>query len=163
MLKLSNIKNLLSGIGIKKLIIIAICFIVGVMLILMENNSSDSNVKVSKEDSGIYYSELLEKRVEAFIETIDGIDEACVFITIDCGTEYEYAKKGGDSDYAVDYLIIKNDSTEEAAVVREIYPLIRGIAVSCTGGENAVVKEKIVGLLSAGLGIPSHKIKVAGN
>ncbi|MBE6708701.1 MAG: hypothetical protein E7578_05620 [Ruminococcaceae bacterium] len=160
-----SIKNSLKGISPKKILLIILGIALGIILLSFGGGITEaSEKKVQGNDGeGIYYSEILEDKVEDFLMTVEGIDEVRVFITVDGSKEYEYAKKGGAESYAVDFLIINNKNGEEAAVVREIYPQIRGIAVSCTNGDRATVKEKITTLLSAGLGISVNKINVVGN
>ena len=92
------------------------------------------------------------------IESIDGVDEAVVFLTLDCSSEYVYRDDG-----ASDFLILSGGDGEEAVRLCEIYPRVRGIAVVCTGGELARIKETVTELLSAALGLPYNKIKVAGS
>ncbi len=104
-----------------------------------------------------YYTEYLENKIEDMTKSIGGITEANVLLTLDCSSEYIY----GDS--AADYVILQNDREEEAKVLREIYPRVRGIAVVCTGGDIPRVQETVTNLLSAAMGIPSSKIMVAGN
>ena len=41
-----------------------------------------------------------------------------------------------------------------------IYPSIRGVAISCTNGDNDEVKNRINKLVSAYLGIPSNRIEI---
>ena len=65
-------------------------------------------------------------------------------------------------DSASDYIILKNNNEEEAVMLREIYPRVRGIAVVCTGGDLPRIRETVTDLLSAAIGIPASKIQVAG-
>ena len=46
-------------------------------------------------------------------------------------------------------------------MIKEIYPEIRGIAVVCDGGNNPVIKEQLVSILSALFGINTNRISVA--
>lgn len=149
----------------RRILLIAAGLAAGILLIAAGSGisgKSDSAASVKSEGAEIYYSDSLQKKLEIFLETVNGIDDVSVFVTLDGGSEYEYAKKGGGEGYAADYLIISGENGEEAAVVREIYPKIRGIAVTCTGGEGAVIKERVTSLLSAALGISANKIEVAG-
>lgn len=158
-----NLKHSLKGFSPGKLVIIGLGLLTGIILLCTGNTISDNTKKETYDNDGIYYSEILEQKVESFLMTVDGIKDADVFITVDGSKEYEYAKKGGDENYTVDFLIINNGNGEEAAIIKEIYPQIRGIAVSCTNGNKASVKEKVTTLLSSALGIPVNKIKVVGN
>lgn len=103
-----------------------------------------------------FYTEYLEGRIRDLCMSIDGIAEANVFLTIDCSSEYIYEGNGSD------YLILSGADGEEAVMLCEIYPKVRGIAVVCTGGDNPQLKATVTELLSAALDLPTNKIKIAG-
>lgn len=115
--------------------------------------------KDAPESSGYtdvgFYTEYLEDRIRRLCTSVDGVDEAEVFLTIDCSSEYIYTEGG-------DYLILSGDSGEEAVMLCEIYPRVRGVAVVCTDGDSASVRSTLTSLLSAALDLPSNKIMIAG-
>ncbi len=144
----------------------------GILLILLGTVFS-SDAKRSQTDAEAYYSvgfytEAMEKKIEALCTSIGGITEAEVLLTLDCSTEYVYAQNirqsgaGETMNYNAEYLIVNRNDENSTALVMEIYPKIRGIAIVCTDGDNVTVKQKIIDLLSAALGISSHRIKVEG-
>lgn len=104
-----------------------------------------------------FYTEYLEGRIRDLCLSITGIEEANVFLTIDCSSEYIYEDGGGS-----DYLILSGADGEEAVMLCEIYPKVRGIAVVCTGGDIPRVQQTVTELLAAALGLPTNKIKIAG-
>ena len=59
-------------------------------------------------------------------------------------------------------MILQKSGSEEAVTVAEIYPEIRGVAIVCTGGDDPGIRTALTELLSASLGIPTHRIKIAG-
>ncbi len=156
-------KITLSGSKIKAVLII-VCFIIGAAMILLGSGESDDN-KIKSDKKGndeITYSEIIENKLESFLKTVDGIESVKAFVTVDGGKELEYAGIGKSDGYTSDYLTINNGNGEEAAVIREIYPGIRGVAITCTGGGNANIKNEITSLISAALGISTNKIMVTG-
>ncbi len=104
-----------------------------------------------------FYTSYLEQRIEALCVSIGGVDEASVFLTVDCSSEYVYGEGAGS-----DYLIVKGENGEEALLLCEIYPKVRGVAVVCTDGDLPRVRQTVTELLSAALDLPSNKIRVAG-
>lgn len=102
-----------------------------------------------------FYTEYLEDRIRRLCTSVSGVEEAEVFLTIDCSSEYIYTEGG-------DYLILSGDSGEEAVMLCEIYPRVRGIAVVCTDGDSPSVRSTLTSLLSAALDLPSNKIMIAG-
>lgn len=112
-----------------------------------------------------YYTEILEQRITNLCNNIHGVQDATVLLTLECSSEYVYAQnatENGQGSGAWDYVIIQQGSGEETILVTEIYPKIRGVAVVCTGGDTAEIQSTITELLSASLGISSHRIRVAG-
>lgn len=103
-----------------------------------------------------FYTEYLEGRIRELCLSVEGITEANVFLTIDCSSEYIYEGSGSD------YLILSGDDGEEAVLLCEIYPKVRGIAVVCTGGDSPRVQQIVTELLSAALDLPTNKIRIAG-
>lgn len=105
-----------------------------------------------------FYTDYLEERITALCRSISGVTEAEVFLTLDCSSEYVYQEDG-----ASDFLILSDASGEQAVMLCEIYPKVRGIAVVCTGGDLPRIRETVTELLSAALGLPSSRIRVAGS
>lgn len=158
-----SVKNNSFSPNRRKLILLVAAMVVGIFLILGGFEMFESkNEPASNEQNEIHYTEMMEQKIEEFLSTVTGIDTVKVFVTIDGTNEYEYAQKSSNSGYTLDYLIIDGAGGNEAAIVREVYPKIRGVAVSCTGGNDATTQKQIISLLSAGLGIPTNKIRVAG-
>ena len=126
----------------------------GILLLVFGGfaGTADTKNDTAYTDVG-FYTEYLEKRIRTLCLSVEGITEAEVFLTVDCSSEYIYGEGG-------DYLILSGG--EEAVMLCEIYPKVRGIAVVCTGGNSAVVRETVTRLLSAALDLPSSKIEVAG-
>ncbi|MBQ4096901.1 MAG: hypothetical protein IJC62_01940 [Clostridia bacterium] len=143
--------------GGKKLVLFLIA--AGGVVLLLISGFFGGEEKKSEEYTDVgFYTEYLEGRIRELCESIDGVEEAVVFLTLDCSSEYVYRDDG-----ASDFLILSGGDGEEAVKLCEIYPRVRGIAVVCTGGELARIKETVTELLSAALGLPTNKIKVAGS
>jgi stage III sporulation protein AG len=142
--------------------------VVGAVLLVLPGIWNDSEDGDTDSDTAILYSEALEEKLERLCCSIDGVSFARVLVTLDGGSEYVYAentesRKSSDStNTARDYLIIEGKSGSSPVVISEIYPKIRGVAIVCTGGDEPVMREKIVSLVSAALGISSNRISVAG-
>lgn len=148
-------------------ILLVICAAVGAMLLLYPGSEktaadTDSYKAISS------YTEKLEGRIKKLCLAIDGIDNADVLVTLECGSEYVYAdnvntKSRGDGSYDLssDYLIIDDGNGTSPVTVTEIYPRIRGVAVVCSGGDSVSVQKKLTELLSAALGIGANKIKIS--
>lgn len=167
-----GMKKFLSDVFSKKnRIIIAAGIALGVALILYSPGLSGGEEEDASEKDEYYkvsyYTQNLEDRIKKLCLSIEGVSKADVLLTLESGSEYVYASNteeevnpGSSSSYSSDYLILNSGDKAEPVVVTEIYPKIRGVAVVCTGGDAADMKEKITTMLSAALGISSNRIKV---
>ncbi len=129
---------------------------VGITLLLFSGFGSEKEAEESFSDVG-FYTEYLEERIACLCTSVEGIEKAAVFLTLDCSSEYIYSEEG-----ASDFLILTGSDGEEAVLLQEIYPKVRGVAVVCTGGDLPRIRETLTELLSAALDLPTHRIKIAG-
>lgn len=137
--------------------------LLGVFLIIC--GSSGRERGSGAEETEIYYSvrfytEELEKRIEELCRQVKGVSEAHVLLTMDASSEYVYAENTSAS--ARDYVIVEREGDGALVQIKEIYPEIRGVAVVCSKGGDSEMQRTITELLSAALGIPSSRIRVAG-
>ena len=135
----------------KNKILIFSLVIVGIILILLSSIDLTKNKK--NELSSTLYADALEKKIEEFLENIEGIHKATVIVTLDTTNEIVYAQNAGGLEY-----ILTNDGSP--IPVTEIYTTVRGVAIACTNGNNDEIKMRITELISAYLGIPSNRIKI---
>ena len=143
---------------IKKNLPVVVLAAAGLLLIIIGGTIGKTKAKTEEPYTDVgYYTSYLEGRIEELCKTVDGISEASVLLTLDSSTEYVYGTDGG-----ADFIIISDSAGEHAVKLCEIYPKIRGVAVVCTGGDTPQVKETVVKLLSASLGLPTSRIEVAG-
>ena len=141
-----------------KLIIIGAAAL-GIILMLMSSNTEHSEQKETPEYTEIgFYTTYLDERIIDLCNSIYGVSETKVFLTLDTSSEYIY-----QGDGVSDFLILSSEEGETAVKLCEIYPRVRGIAVVCEGGDSPRIKETVTALLSAALGLPTNKIKVAGS
>ena len=138
---------------------------IGIFLLLTAPYFSASEKKDIQTDTDTYfsvrfYTENLEERIAALCRQVHGVNEAHVLLTLEGGSEYKYAES--ISGAARDYIITENADGESPVLVQEIYPQIRGVAVVCTRGDDSSVQLTLTQLLSAALGIPASRIRVAG-
>lgn len=143
-----------SGVG--KIAVIA-AGVVGVILLLCGSflGGGEAEEAAAEYTDVGFYTEYLEERIRRLCVSVSGVEEAEVFLTIDCSSEYVYGEGG-------DYLILSGSEGEKAVLLCEIYPKVRGIAVVCTGGDQPRIREVLVSLLSAALDLSSSKIEIAG-
>ena len=157
--------------GDKKVFLTVVCSAVLMFVLCVSelNNKEDVNSEVTEVKTYNYFVET--KEVEEFLENISGAGNVRIMITYDSSEEYIYAKDTNENskdkkesdkeiNYKSEHIIIKEDGNEKGLMIKEIYPEIRGIAVLCDGGDNPLIKERIVSLLSALFGINTNRISV---
>lgn len=140
----------------KKVIFIIGLILIGILLIFIGNTSQDNSTKNQTFDYESY-TKMLEKKIENFLLSIDGINKVKVIITLDNLNEI-YDQNTAKYDYLTTY----SSNNENLFATNEVYPSVRGIAIACTNGNNDEVKVKLTNLISAYLGISSFRIEVVG-
>ena len=140
----------------KNKIIISSLVIIGILLILsgsiVKKNSSSGEITFDADA----YTKKLEEKTENFLRSVKGIKDVKVVISLDSSTEKVYAQNKSTSDY----LTVNSSGTSSALYLGETYPVIRGVAVSCTNGDDASVQVEITELICRYLGISSSRVKI---
>lgn len=129
-----------------------------ILLFIPVNNKADTTDEDAKNIS--FYTEELENKITALLLKVDGINDATVLITLENTGQQILAENTSTS--SKEYVIINNGEADEGIKITDIYPEVRGVAVVCTNGNDAAVKEKITSLLASALGIPTNRITVVG-
>ncbi|MEG1305586.1 MAG: hypothetical protein RSD19_08380, partial [Oscillospiraceae bacterium] len=165
-----------SGSKLKLYIIIGLC-VVGV--ILMSGAFTGGQKNISNEmafDENTYnreYVAAMESNLTELISGIDGAGAAKVYVTLEYGVSYEYArdkksssdtnsKSGGDSQtsFEEEQSVKVIGQSGGALVIRRNEPVVLGIAVSCQGGDNINVKMSVVEAVSTLCGVTSNRVSV---
>lgn len=144
----------------------------GLLLILLSGflpKSKDSGKQTENElcaDTAQSYCEDTEKRLEEFLENIDGAGDVEVYLTVGSGEQYVYAaeekkvRADNKTEEEEKYVIVGGGSSREPLIERVETPEITGAVIICTGCGNPVVEERIYKAVSAALDIPTSKIFV---
>ncbi|MGN0460630.1 MAG: hypothetical protein ACI4HL_06920 [Ruminococcus sp.] len=130
--KLKNDKNLIRIIYIIGVAGIALIFISGFFPSGDSNNSYSGDI----ED----YRSAEETRIENMVESIEGVGDARVMITMENSAEQVYSDK---------------------SVVKEIEPTVRGVMIVCRGADNPSIKETVLESVTKALNISSDKVCIA--
>lgn len=183
-------KEIISSIGMDKLIIIAICGIVLVILSVPGKSSNknkgtittETTMEATKTISSDTYVLAQEEKLKSILRKVKGVGEVDVMITLkDAGEkvvlkEMPYSKTqqndkdstGGTSEkseYTSEEVVIYEKDSNGVMipyVVKNNNPSIEGVVVVAKGGDNANVELKITEIVEALFNISSHKISVIG-
>lgn len=142
-IKINEIKELFRSEKSIKIILIAGAVII--LLIAFSGFSSDS-----KSDTGnmlfeykkqAEYEEALERKLAEVLSEIEGIGNINIMITLDSSEENMYEKNNDEPTYVK-------------------MPVIRGVIVVCDGGDNIIVREKVITAVAGAFGISTTRISV---
>lgn len=142
----------------KKIIVIIALAAIGIILIFAGNQFQNDQKKQTESIDYKSYTKELEKKLEEFLLSIEGINKANVIITLDNASEQVYAQ----NQTTYDFLTINSENGESPVYITEIYPMVRGVAIACTNGNNDDVKVMVTKLITAYLGISSNRIEIVG-
>ena len=171
-----KIKNIIKN--PKFLIILGIG---GILLIFLSSiiPSSDkkSDTEVKSEYTAEEYRLSLQEDIKNIVIGISHDKNPTVVVTLESGIRYKYASadetdssnsSGNTTDQSSEskkqsYITIRNsDGGEQALIVTEIMPEIRGVAIICEGGGNEKTAEKIKNAVTAALNIISKRVYISG-
>ncbi len=138
-----ELKELLKNEKSLKIILIS-----GAALILAIALSGLSGNKTKTEQSVFFdysrqseYEEALENKLCSILSEINGIGNIKIMITLDSSEENMF-----------------DDSDDELISVKT--PSVRGVIVVCDGGDNILIREKVISAVSGAFGISTTRVSV---
>ena len=143
----------------------------GVFIIFVSDSNENEIEEIETYNTDEEYCIYLESKIQTFIENIDGAGKTNVIITLSETTEYIYAtddkdvrKNNASSDdvsIEKDYVIIENNNNDVGLLIKTIEPKIKGVAVSCEGGDDLKVQQQIYSTIEALLDISTSNISIS--
>lgn len=133
----------------------------------------------TSQDAVERYRRDLCMQLEQFLQTMDGVGTAKVYITMHSSAEIivernsPYSKRTeeereqertrvvGETENESEVVLTRQeDGSETPIIVKEIVPTVRGVVVAAQGADNERIKKEITALVMALFGIEEHKIRV---
>jgi len=162
--------------------ILIIAGVVGIVLIYLSTafSSKDSKVEKTSEVTALSvqdYREQLEDDICEMVSNITGSNKVTAVVTLESGIRYSYAdtreqtlaekaeneSKSSDTELKEGYITVKTaDGGEQALLITEQMPEVRGVAIVCEGGDNEAINEKIKNTVMAALNITSKRVYICG-
>jgi stage III sporulation protein AG len=138
------------------------------------------SVVVNTEKSAMnQYEEMYEQRLEEILNTVKGVSDVQVMVTIDSSEEMVFAengqekqqsqndvdKSGGKRDVTQidkqgNIVMTKQNGKEEPVVIKTIKPKVRGVVVAAQGVEQVKVQALITEAVQRALDVPPHRISI---
>ena len=145
-----------------------------------KNDAKTSDIKPKENISLEQRREKLEKNLENIISGIQGAGDSKVLVTLETGTETVYAteernnneasedkssgeitRKKESNDTEKRFITVKDsEGTEHALAITEIEPKIKGVVIICPGGDDMLVKKRIVEATTTAFNIKSTQVCV---
>ncbi len=149
----------------KMQVIIIVCALFALLILSGSDFFVSSPTKQTDTTKEVYTLESeLEKRLEGFLKSVDGVGKVKICITFDLLEETEYAKNvdADSEECSSEYIIVENaDGSEGGLALRIRTPRVRGVAVACEGASSAKVRNEVTALLTSCLGISANRVHVA--
>lgn len=167
-----NIKKLLNRDFIKSNKKTFICFIAGLLgiLLIFASEAFPNAQKKNKDSEKTYvsYSNETEEKLADIISKVEGAGKTKVFLTIEESEEYVYAqnissdrKDNAQQNEDKEYVIVDGSGGKSGLLVKTVNPKIRGVAIVCEGGDDPAVQQRIYSCVSASLGISTARISIS--
>ena len=147
--------------------LVLLVFVVGLVLLLWPNHSTQTAAPVSSEETEAEFDlNALERKLESVLSQIEGAGQVSVALTLKDGMERVYATDEtwsqdgeGQEDQQTQTVILSTGSGTEAAVlVQQRYPTFQGAVGGCAG--DAEVRLLITQAVSALTGLGTDRISV---
>lgn len=153
-----SLKGILGNKSMRGNAIFILLTIAGLLLLFLgrgiENDeaiTSSSSIGTTIEDE----EKRIEEKIRVLCNSVSGVGEVKVSVTLEHGTEAVYASSDGG------YLTVGSGASKNVVYLTEKPPKIKGIGIVCDGGADSQIESELLSLISAAYGIPTHKIYIA--
>lgn len=144
--------------AIKKYQCILWVVLVGVFLMLLPQNTEESEVPSSQEVSS---QQDLESELAVILSRIAGVGDAQVLLTEASGSNTIYQMDAGQNQGNLDTVVVMDGNRQETGLVKQILPpAYRGAIVVCQGAASANVRLSVINAVKSVTGLSSDCITV---
>jgi hypothetical protein len=142
---------------------IVIGAVIGILLLLIGSfGGKKETAALSETDEIEVYCRYLEEQAVRLCESVSGVSDVTVALTLEGGFEQVYAadKKVNGNGQSVEHVKLGNGSAAALCAVSVASPKVAGIGVTCKGGRNDALRAELTALLSAAFGVGANKIYI---
>ncbi len=164
-MELKTVKNFFEQ-NKKAKIYIVLAVAAAFVLFLFSNGSgatqSSSVSTGTKAEFDKKYEEEITKELIKILSQINGVGKVSVMLTMESTPVYVYSEdtQKTEDNLKTETVIISN---KEALIKQVKTPQVAGVLVVCAGGDNIVVKERVINAVSTVLNISSSKVYVTSS
>lgn len=142
-----------------------------ILLLIPESPQKTAVSSVDLRQETEQYRIELTSELQELLCNIKGVGKVEILLTFENSVEYEYLKEESENtdttsddrsrDYSESYLMVGDKNGESGVLaVKRILPQVSGAAVICTGGADPLVRQQVIELLRAVLGVSAASISV---
>ena len=122
------------------------------------NKTEQTTEPTNTDEELALYQSQLEARIKQLCESVDGVNEVTVVVTLEGGFTSIYATEYQDGNES--YVIVGSGSSAKPLFLSREAPQIAGIGIVCKGGADASVRHELTVLISAAFHISSNRIYI---
>ena len=144
-------------------VFILIGAVIGILLRLVGTfGGKGESDALSETDEIEAYCQYLEEQAVRLCESVSGVSDVTVALTLEGGFEQVYAadKKVSGSGQSIEHVKLGSGNAAELCAVSVSSPKVVGIGVTCKGGRDEALRAELTSLLSAAFGIGTNKIYI---
>ena len=135
----------------------------GILLLLSSVRPTKVQDATVDELQHMVYTEFLESTLEETLEDVEGVSNVKTMITLDSGVEYipAYETEKGDATAGKqNVIVLKKKEGEEAFVLKERLPTIKGVLIVAEGVGNIETERNIIEAVKTVFDISAGRVKV---
>ena len=144
---------------------------------------ADANEKAARQEAvrtqGASREEILERRLESILRSVEGVGNVRVMITLASGPQKVYAQNVVQSDSSVSetdsaggrreqrdisgqhtMTTITRDGNQEPVLIREYEPVVEGVIIAAQGANDARIRQELGAAAQTVLGLEAHQVQV---
>ena len=137
--------------------------VAGIALLLVGNafqtkeKSADSVIETETLTQLTAYEKALEDEIAKLCAAVSGVSHVDVMVRLSGGTSIIYAADGNGKPSTVG-----SGSSESALYSSLLSPTVAGVGIVCKGGNDPIIQQKLIELISTTLNISSSRVFVTG-
>lgn len=159
--------------GNLKILLPTIAAIIGIGLLLIgnivgkknENNDANNTANDPSYMDAEAFATSVEEKIITICREVDGVGQVRAAVTLGGGYRAIYAANSQSSanSHRNETVLTGNGSNEKALLIGYLNPEIVGIGVVCSGGNDPVIRQNIISLVSAAFNVSTNRIFVTGS
>ena len=109
----------------------------------------------------------LEQRITALLRQVEGVGNCQVMVTLESDSQAVYAADtvsssgaDGSASFSEQYLTVDTDTGPLGLLLTRLQPTVKGVAVVCDGGDNPVIQDRVIQVVSTAFHISERRVCV---